>query len=73
MLNLALWFALHVLFREVREIGPGIDVPVAASLDWPAALLLAVSLVALVSLRIGLFTLIVAAALAGVAVEALRS
>ena len=73
MLNLALWFALHVLFRDVREIGPGIDVPVAASLDLPAALLVAVSLVALVSLRIGLFTLIVAAALAGVAVEALRS
>jgi chromate transporter len=42
ILNLALWFAIHTLFREVRQvaiIGAGFDVPVLASLNLPALIL----------------------------------
>ena len=42
ILNLAIWFALHVLFHEVREVqiaGMSVDWPVAASIDIPALLL----------------------------------
>ncbi len=40
VLNLSVWFALHVLFRELRSVGP-LELPVLSSLD-PAALALAV-------------------------------
>ncbi|MBX7197568.1 MAG: chromate efflux transporter, partial [Sandaracinaceae bacterium] len=39
ILNLSIWFALHVLFREVNEshVGPlRVLVPTLASLEWPA-------------------------------------
>jgi|TARA_R100000365_G_C2668688_1_gene18785 chromate transporter len=42
ILNLALWFGLHVLFREVYQVRVGpltLDVPSLASID-PVALLL---------------------------------
>ncbi|MEP0508157.1 MAG: hypothetical protein ABJD38_05520 [Aurantimonas coralicida] len=42
VLNLALWFGLHVLFREVYQVRVGpltLDVPSLASID-PVALLL---------------------------------
>ncbi|MCJ2014622.1 chromate efflux transporter [Methylobacterium sp. J-076] len=55
ILNLAVWFSLHTIFREVqpvRGLGFALDVPVMGSLD-PAAL--ALSLVAVVAtLRFGL-------------------
>src|SRR3546814_3943455 len=44
ILTLALWFAIHTLFGEVRKvaiIGSGFDVPVLASLNI-AALVLAI-------------------------------
>ena len=40
ILNLAVWFALHVLFGEVRvaaAFGMTIDVPVLATIRWPSA------------------------------------
>ncbi len=42
ILNLSVWFALHVLFREVSEVSIGplhTSLPALASLDWRAALL----------------------------------
>src|SRR3546814_11193206 len=42
ILNLALWFAIHTLFGEVRKvaiIGGGFDVPVLASLNIAALVL----------------------------------
>jgi chromate transporter len=42
IMNLALWFALHVVFREVRTfdvLGAGPDLPVLSSIDWRAAVL----------------------------------
>ena len=40
--NLALWFGLPVLFREIRRVewlGLAPDLPVLASIDWRSALL----------------------------------
>ena len=42
ILNLAVWFALHVIFAEVRTVtafGLDLDVPVWGSVNWAAALL----------------------------------
>src|SRR3990167_8999006 len=42
ILNLAVWFALHVLFEDVREThayGLKLVIPELTSLDWQAALL----------------------------------
>ncbi len=42
VLNLSVWFALHVLFREVSDVTYGplhTSVPAVTSLDWRAALL----------------------------------
>ena len=49
ILNLAIWFALHTLFREahpVRTAGLHFDWPVRPSLDLPALLLAAAAIVA---------------------------
>src|SRR3546814_7632276 len=40
ILNLAVWFAIHTLFGQVREIpfaAGTIDVPVLRTVNWPAA------------------------------------
>lgn len=50
ILNLSLWFALHVLFRTVRETQLGVLrlwVPDAATLNWQAVALMALSAVLL--------------------------
>jgi chromate transporter len=68
ILNLAVWFALHVLFTEVREIEAGalrLLVPNPASLD-PFVLTLALaSLVALLRFHLGMIPVLGAAALCG--------
>jgi chromate transporter len=54
ILNLSLWFALHVIFRSVTDavIGPlHMPVPEVASLDWIAAALAAVAAVLLFHLH----------------------
>jgi chromate transporter len=73
ILNLALWFGLHTLFGEVRQVaalGTTIEVPVAASLDWAALALAAASLVALFRFRVGPLGVIAAAATAGLILHA---
>src|SRR5688572_29040574 len=50
ILNLALWFGLHVLFGQVREVRAAplsLEVPIVSTLDWPALGLTAVSMIAL--------------------------
>ncbi|THV23281.1 chromate efflux transporter [Peteryoungia ipomoeae] len=51
ILNLAIWFALHVLFREVANVEFARLGPVAATLPWPiwSSLDLRILLIALVS------------------------
>lgn len=69
--NLALWFALHVLFRQVQTVWPGVDAPVLSSLDWRAALLAFAALVAVLKFKLGVLPTLLASALAGIALTAL--
>ena len=69
VLNLALWFAIHAVFRQVTpvEVGPvRFDMPALASIDpWTAALT-AAAIVAVFRLKLGTFTVLAAAAATGV-------
>lgn len=69
VMNLALWFALHVVFREVRSVsflGLSPDMPVFASVDWQAALLSIAAMIAMLRFRVGMIPTLAMAALAGV-------
>jgi chromate transporter len=70
ILNLALWFAVHTLFREVRPwraAGLALDLPVPSSLDPAALLLAAAALVAMLRFRAGALPTIAACGAAGIA------
>ncbi|MBZ9701037.1 MULTISPECIES: chromate efflux transporter [unclassified Mesorhizobium] len=66
IMNLALWFALHVIFRDVRATGLGTEVPVLSSIDWRAALLSCATMIAILKLKIGMLPTLAGSALAGV-------
>jgi chromate transporter len=69
ILNLAIWFALHTLFRDAREVaGPGFrfDVPVLSSIDLPALLLTLAAMIAVFRYKVGTLTVLAACAAAGV-------
>lgn len=69
ILNLAIWFAMHVLFADVRQakaFGVSMDIPVMGSLNWAALLFALASLVAVFRLRIGAVWVIAGSAAAGV-------
>ena len=68
ILNLALWFGLHVVFREVvpfRGFGLDLDLPVLASVDWAALALVAAAVVATFRFRVAMLPLLGGAALLG--------
>ena len=68
ILNLALWFAIHVVFREVRPVrgyGFAFDAPVLASIDPWAALLSIASAVAIFYFKVGMIPVLAASSLAG--------
>ena len=68
--NLAVWFALHVLFAEFRPAALGpirFDVPVAASLDVAALVLAAGAMLALLRFHVGLVPVLAGAAVLGAA------
>lgn len=65
--NLALWFALHVLFRSVSEAG----VPEFGSLDWRAAVIAVGAATMLFLLNRGIMPTLAVAAVAGIALSAL--
>jgi chromate transporter len=70
VLNLALWFALHSLFRQVRQVEAGplsFDLPVAASVDPAACILAAAALVAIFRFRLGAPLVLAGCAAAGMA------
>ncbi|MGE4014187.1 MAG: chromate transporter, partial [Alphaproteobacteria bacterium] len=70
ILNLAVWFGLHVLFGSVRVIEwrvVRITVPDLATLDPAAAVLAVAALIALLRFKIGMLPTLGAAALLGVA------
>ncbi|WP_340116108.1 chromate efflux transporter [Pelagibius sp. 7325] len=73
ILNLAIWFALHVVFREVgvfEGFGLRVAVPDPASIDWAAAALAAAALIAVFRYRLATGPLLGGAALLGLALHA---
>ncbi|WP_295556578.1 chromate efflux transporter [uncultured Hyphomicrobium sp.] len=73
ILNLALWFGLHVVFKEVRAIeifGIGPDLPVLSSIDWRAAALSAAAMVAMLRFKAGMIPTLAACAVAALALGA---
>ena len=69
ILNLAVWFALHVLFAElvpVRWLGAAVDVPVLRSVDVPTLVLAIAAAVAIFRFKVGMMPVLLASALAGV-------
>lgn len=69
VLNLALWFAIHAVFRQVTPVEAGpvrFDMPAPASIDpWTAALT-AAAIMAVFRLKLGTFTVLAAAAATGI-------
>jgi chromate transporter len=68
IVNLALWFALHTLFRDLaplRAFGLHVDVPVWTTIDWPAALLTAAAIVAIFRFRVSMLATLGGCAAAG--------
>jgi chromate transporter len=66
ILNLAIWFAIHTLFRQVQRIG-GIDLPVLSSFNIPAVLLSAGAVIAVFRFKIGVLPVLGACAGIGAA------
>ena len=72
ILNLSLWFALHVLFAETAGLQAGplqLLLPDLGSLDWRAALLAVLSALMLLRWHWGLARVLALAALGGLAVS----
>lgn len=72
VLNLALWFGLHVLFAEIDEMqrfGVNLYVPDWNTLDAAALLLAAGALVAMLRFKVRMMTTLVTCALLGMGVE----
>ena len=70
ILNLAVWFALQVLFaerHEMRWLGAKLDVPVLASASLPSILLAAAAAVAVFRFKAGMVPVLLVCSLAGVA------
>ena len=69
ILNLAVWFALHVLFAElvpVRWLGAAVDLPVLRSVDVPTLVLATAVAVAIFRFKFGMMSVLLASSLAGV-------
>ncbi|WP_336057922.1 chromate efflux transporter [Nitratireductor sp. CH_MIT9313-5] len=72
ILNLAVWFGLHVIFEEVGTItafGLDLDVPVWSSINLAAAALVLAALVAVFRFKLGPVTVLGGCATAGLALH----
>jgi chromate transporter len=70
ILNLAIWFGLHVLFGDVREVtgfGARLDVPRLASVDLAALVLTLGAGIALFRLKVGVIPVLAVCAALGLA------
>ncbi|HKD22603.1 MAG TPA: chromate transporter, partial [Rhizomicrobium sp.] len=57
ILNLAIWFALHVVFARVVVVGApllALQVPVLGSIDWAALALALIAIVATFRFKVGM-------------------
>ncbi|WP_245515368.1 chromate efflux transporter [Rhizobium deserti] len=75
ILNLSIWFSLHVLFRDVRQVAIwpalGLDLswPIWGSLDPLAVLLFLLSAILLFRMRVGMITVLGVCAVTGLALR----
>lgn len=72
VLNLAIWFAIHTIFREVRPFVAGpihFDLPMLASVDLWALVISAAAIIAMFRLKIGIFTTLGGASAVGIALH----
>jgi chromate transporter len=67
ILNLAIWFGLHVLFSEVRDGPASLEVPVLSSLNVPTLVLTLAAAIAVFRFKVGVVKVLLACALAGLA------
>lgn len=70
ILNLSVWFALHVLFRRVNDVQWGVmqlTVPDIASIDWSAAGIALIAAILLFRFHAGIMTTLFVAAALGLA------
>ncbi len=68
ILNLAVWFAIHTMFRDVRPVhgfGATIDVPLLASVNLWAVILSACAAFAIFRRKAGMLTTLAACTTAG--------
>lgn len=65
ILNLTVWFGLHVVFREVGDVA-GMPWPVWGSVDWVALALSAAAMIAVLRLHVGMVWTLAGCALAAV-------
>ena len=73
VLNLAIWFAIHTIFREVRPLKPGpirFDMPAPASIDIWALVISIAAIVAVFRLRAGVIQTLLGASAIGVGLYA---
>jgi chromate transporter len=69
VLNLAIWFAIHTIFRTVRPFAAGplrFDMPVFASVDPWALVISVAAIIAMFRLKLGILVTLGAASTAGV-------
>lgn len=74
ILNLAVWFGMHVLFEEIHVftgVGMKMDIPILTSVTPAAALLTLAALIAVFYARVGIFAVLGGSAAAGIGLHAL--
>jgi chromate transporter len=74
ILNLAIWFALHVWFRQVQNVqgtGFSFDVPVLNTVDLWALLLSVVAMIAIFRFKVGMIPALVACSVTGLGLHLL--
>ncbi len=72
ILNLAIWFAVHTIWREVIQWQAGpitLNLPVPGSIDWAAAALAVLALLAVFRLKLGMALTLGGAAGLGIALH----
>ncbi|WP_415926424.1 chromate efflux transporter [Neorhizobium phenanthreniclasticum] len=70
ILNLAIWFGLHVLFSEVNVVRAGplwIERPVLSSIDWASLTLTLLAVFAIFRLKMSVMTVLLGSAVLGMA------
>lgn len=70
ILNLAIWFGLHVLFSEVSVVRAGplsIELPVLSSIDWASLTLTLLAVIAIFRLKMSVMTVLFGSAVLGMA------